>query len=98
MAIGKDDFVISDAHPEYGLGRVLAADAFSTRVLFKDGGVRVVRAADVGKLRVVDKPATHDVEMLEAKEALVAQGVHDRMPPKKDEPPPPKARTALRRK
>ena len=75
--IEKGSFVLNETHPEYGVGRVLAAEAFATRVLFPKGGVRVFRATDTGRLKSVSTPPPADVEILDAKEAALASGVVD---------------------
>lgn len=68
----KGSFVVHEAHPEHGLGRVIAVSAFATRVLFTRGGVRVFRAQDTQRLKNVSAPAAADVELLEAKALALA--------------------------
>jgi hypothetical protein len=77
--IEKGGFVHNESHPEYGTGRVLAVEPFSTRVLFSQGGLRVFRAADMTRLKGVAPPPASDIELLDAKEADLAKGVQDHM-------------------
>lgn len=85
-------FVVHEAHPEHGLGRVVAMGAFATRVLFSHGGLRVFRADDTQRLRSVAAPAAADVAVLEEKERVLAAGVLE--PPAGD---PPKATAPKKR-
>jgi hypothetical protein len=75
--IEKGIFVLNEAHPEYGVGRVLAVETFATRVLFPKGGLRVFRASDTGRLKAVAAPPPPDLELLEEKEAALARGAPD---------------------
>lgn len=90
-AIEKGSFVRCEAHPEYGIGRVVAMEEMSTRVIFPEGGLRFFRAADMGRLSVVATPAKAEVDLLDAREREIADGTHRRLVPKNPEPPPVKA-------
>ncbi len=91
-AIVMGSFVVHEAHPEHGLGRVIAMGAFATRVLFSHGGLRVFRADDTQRLRSVASPPAADIAVLEEKERVLAAGAAD--PPSGD---PPKAAAPKKR-
>ncbi len=71
--IETGSFVVHEAHPEHGLGRVIAIGSFATRVLFARGGLRVFRADDTQRLRSVSTPAAEDVALLESKALALAR-------------------------
>lgn len=77
--IEKGCFVSIEAHPEYGVGRVLAVETLVTRVIFPQGGLRVFRAADHGRLKTTAVPNPADVAILEKKEADLARGIVDHL-------------------
>jgi hypothetical protein len=79
MAIDKGSYVRAEAHPEYGVGRVLAVDAFSTRVLFSTGGVRVYKNSDMGRIKA-SQASEDDKAALDAREAKIAGGIVDAVP------------------
>lgn len=93
-AIEKGSFVHIEAHPEYGVGRVLAVETFVTRVLFPQGGLRIFRAGDHERLKGSPAPAAPELEMLDKKEADLARGIADHLPRKKDELLPAKKKRA----
>lgn len=76
MAIDKGSYVRAEAHPEYGVGRVLAVDTFSTRVLFSTGGVRVYKNSDMGRIKTA-QASEDDKTALDAREAKIAGGFVD---------------------
>ncbi|OGQ26035.1 MAG: hypothetical protein A2138_19070 [Deltaproteobacteria bacterium RBG_16_71_12] len=88
--IETGSFVVHEAHPEHGLGRVIAIGSFATRVLFARGGLRVFRADDTQRLRSVSTPAAEDVALLESKALALASGQGDM--PVADPPKAPKKR------
>lgn len=73
--IERGSYVQDTRHPEYGVGRVLNAGAFATRVLFVRGGLRVFRVDEGGKLRTSAPPPAEELEALSAKEARLSQGL-----------------------
>ena len=73
--LGNGSFVVHEAHPEHGLGRVVGIGAFATRVLFSRGGLRVFRADDTNRLKSVGQPSAADVALLDAKESALASGL-----------------------
>lgn len=81
MAIDKGSYVRAEAHPEYGVGRVLSVDTFSTRVLFSTGGVRVYKNSDMGRIKA-SQASEDDKTALDAREARIAGGVVDSPAPK----------------
>ena len=96
-AIEKGSFVNAEAHPEYGVGRVLVVDTFVTRVLFPLGGLRIYRADDLSRLKGVSAPSTQDIETLDRKEANLAKGIVDHLPRPKEEIVAPKKKRAAKK-
>ena len=96
-AIAKGNFVQMEAHPEYGTGRVLDVGAFTTRVLFPVGGLRVFRQDDTERLRGSTAPSAADLAILVQKEADLARGINHRLPPKPDAVPAKKAARKTKR-
>lgn len=89
-AIETGSFVHCEAHPEYGVGRVIAMESFSMRVLFSEGGLRLFRAGDMGRLRWTSAPSSDVVELLTSREGELAAGTFERRTPKTppvEEPP-----------
>lgn len=91
-ALQMGSFVTHEAHPEHGLGRVVAMGAFATRVLFTRGGLRVFRAEDTQRLRTVASPPVAEVAALDEKERALAAGVVQPPVGAAPEPTPPKKR------
>lgn len=87
----KGSFVVHEAHPEHGLGRVIAMGTFATRVLFARGGLRVFRADDTQRLRSVTSPTAEEVALLDSKELALSSGQAD--VPLADPPKPAKPRS-----
>ena len=73
----KGSFVVHEAHPEHGLGRVIALGTFATRVLFTRGGLRVFRAEDTQRLKSIAATAAADVALLDSKELALSSGQAD---------------------
>ena len=92
--IEKGSFVSIEAHPEYGVGRVLAVESLVTRVIFPQGGLRVFRVADHGRLRTTAAPPAADVAVLDKKEADLARGIFDHLGTGKKEEPAAKPKRA----
>lgn len=90
--IEKGSFVSIEAHPEYGVGRVLAVETLVTRVIFPAGGLRVFRIADHGRLKTTTAPNAADVAILEKKEADLSRGIVDHLGIGKTEAPAKKKR------
>lgn len=88
--IEKGSFVQHTGHPEYGVGRVVNAGTFATRVLFAQGGLRVYRVDEASKLRVSAAPAAEALAALDAKEALLVRGALAPAAPKAAKPEKPK--------
>jgi hypothetical protein len=84
-AIEKGEHVRHEARPEYGVGRVIAVGVFATRVIFPTGGLRVFRAHDTVRLKVVATPSAEDLAILDGKVAALAAGTPD-MPKAKSKP------------
>lgn len=96
-AIEKGSFVSIEAHPEYGIGRVLAVESLVTRVIFPAGGLRLFRAADHGRLRTTSAPNAADVAVLDKKEADLARGIFDHLGTGKKEEAPAKKKRASKK-
>lgn len=94
--IERGSYVQDTRHPEYGVGRVLNAGAFATRVLFARGGLRVFRVDEGGKLRTSAPPPPEELEALSAKEARLSQGLL--LEPAPDAPKKPVKAKAAKRK
>ncbi len=88
-SIGHGSYVVHESHPEHGLGRVIASGEFAMRVLFSNGGIRVFRADDTGRLRNVPSPAAADVAALDERERAHAAGRVE-FPSATPKPPAPK--------
>ena len=95
--IEKGSFVSIEAHPEYGVGRVLIVESLVTRVIFPAGGLRVFRAVDHGRLKSTAAPNAADVAILEKKEADLTRGIFDRLGTGKQEEAPAKKKRAPRK-
>lgn len=95
--IEKGSFVSIEAHPEYGVGRVLAVESLVTRVIFPQGGLRVFRIADHGRLRTTSAPGAADVAVLDKKEADLARGIFDHLGTGKKEEPVKKKRASKKK-
>jgi hypothetical protein len=89
--IEKGSFVSLEAHPEYGVGRVLKVDTFATRVLFPKGGVRVYRAGDMARLKSVAAPVGPELDTLVKLEEDLEKGIAMVVPREKPEPKKPRA-------
>jgi hypothetical protein len=98
--IEKGSFVLYEAHPEYGIGKVIAMEAFSSRVLFPEGGLRLFRSEDMTRLKNVSQPPQDAVALLASREAELARGVLPQMIPKNPPAPvaPPKKRAPRKKK
>jgi len=88
--IVKGSFVECEPHPEYGVGRVIAMEELSTRVLFPQGGLRFYRAAEMGRLNGVPTPGEAEVALLDARERELADGTHKLLQAKNPVAEPPK--------
>ncbi len=96
MAIDKGSYVRAEAHPEYGVGRVLSVDTFSTRVLFSTGGVRVYKNSDMGRIKAT-AANDDDKAALDAREAKIGGGTVDAPQPKPAAAAKPRASRAKKR-
>lgn len=98
QAIEKGSYVLCEAHPEYGVGRVIAMETFSARVLFPAGGLRLFRTEDLARLKRAATPPQDDVALLETREDELARGAYETRAPKTPDPVPPPKKRAPRKK